>query len=194
MKLGLTGGMGCGKSTASRFFRDHGFRAIDSDEIIRVQILAEPEVVQSIRERFGPEAVGPNGQVNRSVLASRVFADPEALQWLEEMLHPRLFAVWDRLMAEPTRADWVVEVPLLFEKRLEKWFDFTVCITTTSALQLARLSERGVSQALAEQRISKQLPLVQKIEFADFVLLNDGSLEFLRSQVERLVEQLRRAR
>ncbi|HTO03056.1 MAG TPA: dephospho-CoA kinase, partial [Opitutus sp.] len=87
-------------------------------------------------------------------------------------------------------ADWVVEVALLFEKRLEIWLDFTVCVASAPAQQLARLEQRGLSRALAEQRISKQLPLAQKIESADFVLWNDGSPEFLQEQVSRLVVSL----
>jgi dephospho-CoA kinase len=112
------------------------------------------------------------------------------LAWLEGYLHPLLFAEWRRLLGKDPRGLWVFEVPLLFEKRLENWFDFTICVATTSANQLTRLAERGMSHALAEQRISKQLPLAQKIEYADFVLSNDGSLSFLREQVARLFQQL----
>jgi dephospho-CoA kinase len=83
-----------------------------------------------------------------------------------------------------------VEVPLLFEKQLENWFDFTLCVASDSFLQIARLEQRGLSRALAEQRILKQLPLARKIELADFVLLNDGSPDFLQQQTDRLVSVL----
>ena len=81
----------------------------------------------------------------------------------------------------------MVEVPLLFEKNLQNWFDFTIGVASHSAVQLARLEQRGLPPPLARQRISQQLPLAQKIELVDFVLLNDGSLEFLGEQVARLV-------
>jgi dephospho-CoA kinase len=85
---------------------------------------------------------------------------------------------------------WVVEVPLLFEKSLQNWFDFTVCIASDLTVQLARLEQRGIAPPLARQRISKQLPLTQKIDLVDFVLLNDGSPEFLRDQVAALASSL----
>jgi dephospho-CoA kinase len=112
------------------------------------------------------------------------------LGWLEDLLHPRLHDYWRKTLAAQPSTKWVIEVPLLFEKGLENWFDFTVCVATSSKNQLARLAERGLPVALAEQRISKQLPLAQKIERAHFVLSNDGSLEFLREQIAQLVGRL----
>ncbi|MFT3870537.1 MAG: dephospho-CoA kinase [Nibricoccus sp.] len=194
MLLGLTGGIGCGKSTAARFFVEAGFRRIDTDEVIKNEVHAQPEVIAALRLKFGSEAIGTDGRINRPAVAKIVFADANALTWLEELTHPRLrVLVREKLEAHP-ELDHVVEVPLLFEKHLENWFDFTVCVSTTSQLQLARLEERGLPRALAEQRISKQLPLAQKIELADYVLLNDGSPEFLRDQVNRLVAELRAGR
>ena len=86
--------------------------------------------------------------------------------------------------------DWIIEVPLLFEKGLENWFDFIVCVASSADVQLARLTQRGVPHALAGQRISKQLPLARKLALADLVLWNDGTLPFLREQVETLHEEL----
>lgn len=194
MLLGLTGGIGCGKSTAARFFVEAGFRRIDTDEVIKNEVHAQPEVIAALRLKFGSDALTPDGQINRPAVAKIVFADVDALRWLEELTHPRLRALLRTKLAEHPEMDHVVEVPLLFEKHLENWFDFTVCVSTTSQLQLARLEERGLPRALAEQRISKQLPLAQKIELADYVLLNDGSPEFLRDQINRLVAELRAGR
>ena len=183
--------MGCGKSTAAGIFEEFGFRRADADEQIRRVVLSDPKVIRAIVERFGPSALRPEGTVDRSAVARIVFVNDGELRWLEELLQPRLFAYWRQLLAERSEHPWVFEVPLLFEKRLENWFDFTVCVATSSTNQLARLAERGMSQALAEQRISKQLPLAQKLELADFVLLNDGSSAFLRDQIATLVEKLR---
>jgi dephospho-CoA kinase len=161
MIIGLTGGMGCGKSTAARIFEELGCTRLDSDALVRDKILLDPEVEQAAVARFGPA-----------------------------VLDARLYALWRAAIdAAPDRA-WLIEVPLLHEKQLEKWFDFIVCVTTTSARQYARLHERGLSQALAEARISKQLPLAKKIELADFVLSNDGSMSFLRDQIAYLVNRL----
>ena len=190
MILGITGGIGCGKSTAAGMFERAGFRRLDSDELVRTRVLTSPAVVAALRERYGDDVIGTDGNVNRARLAAHVFPDESELRWLEDLTHPLVFGLWRSAFKTESAADWVVEVPLLFEKRLEIWFDFTVCVASAPAQQLARLEQRGLSRALAEQRISKQLPLAQKIESADFVLWNDGSPEFLQEQVSRLVVSL----
>ena len=96
-------------------------------------------------------------------------------------------------LASAPDACWAVEVPLLYEKGLENWFDFTVCVACAPAQQLARLEQRGLPRALAGERISKQLPLARKIELSDFVLWNEGSPAFLEAQVGRLARALRAA-
>lgn len=190
MILGITGGLGCGKSTAVKVFAEMGYRQIDSDRLVREQILTQPAVIESIRARFGDEAVTPDGAVNRVHLGSVVFDDEAALRWLEALTHPLVFAEWRAQLATAPEARWIVEVPLLFEKQLENWFDFTVCVTCAPASQLTRLEQRGLSRALAAQRISKQLPLARKIELSDLVLLNDGSPDFLHKQIDLLVGAL----
>jgi dephospho-CoA kinase len=186
MILGLTGGLGCGKSTVAGMFAVHGYQALDSDAIVREVLLKDAGVIAAIRTQFGDEVLTAAGEVDRRQLARRVFADEASLRWLEGLLHPRVFAHWrTRFATEPGRS-WVVEVPLLIEKNLQNWFDFTIGVASHSAVQLARLEQRGLPPPLARQRISQQLPLAQKIELVDFVLLNDGSLEFLREQVARL--------
>jgi dephospho-CoA kinase len=191
MTLGLTGGMGCGKSTALRFFAELGWRTLDSDQIVREEVLREPDVVAAIGARW-PDVLDTAGAVRRDALAARVFADDggEALRWLEDLVVPRVVARWQAAWAEEPAARWVVEAPLLFEKNLEKWFDFTVCVAASSTSQLARLTERGQSPTLAGPRISRQFPLAQKTELANFVLFNDGTPDALRRQVGLLAAKL----
>jgi dephospho-CoA kinase len=191
MIIGLTGGMGSGKSTAARLFAREGLHRLDSDEIVRDEILVDPEVVAAIAARFGADVLRADGRLDRGRIGARVFVSDEDRLWLENEVHPRLFAIWRQRLAGTPGAEWVFEVPLLFEKALENWFDFTVCVATSSRVQLARLEERGVPKALAEQRISKQLPLAQKLELADYVLLNDGDVDFLHAQIVRLLRRLR---
>lgn len=187
MILGITGGMGCGKSAVAGEIAAQGFQALDSDALIRERVLVEPGVVAAIRARCGDGVLTPEQGIDRRVLAGRVFQDPELRRWLEELTHPRLFDLWrERMRAEPA-ASWVVEAPLLFEARLEIWFDFTVCVACSPEQQLVRLEQRGLPRALAELRISQQLPLTQKLELADLVLWNDGSRDFLHSQVRALI-------
>ncbi|HNC22735.1 MAG TPA: dephospho-CoA kinase [Opitutaceae bacterium] len=193
MSIGITGGMGCGKSTVAKLMEKKGFERIDSDAIVREKVLTLASVRDQIRGHFGDAVMNADGTVDRAKLGARVFADDAELAWLEELTHPHVFACWREAFAAAKR-DVVVEVPLLFEKNLENWFDFTVCVACAPAQQLARLEQRGLPHALAEQRISKQLPLARKIELADFVLWNDGSAEFLENQVDHLVNALPVAR
>jgi dephospho-CoA kinase len=167
-----------------------GFRRLDSDQIVKEQVLVDPEVVAAIRARYGAEVVGADGVVRRAALAERAFANDAERLWLEDLTHPRVAAVRRAALAAEPNARWVVEVPLLFEKGLENWFDFTICVACAPALQLARLEQRGLPRALAGQRISKQLPLARKIELSDFVLWNEGSPEFLKAQIDRLADAL----
>lgn len=187
--VGLTGGMGCGKSTAAGMFAAHGFRRHDSDQHIRDVLYRDPGVLAALEQRFGPEVLTAEREVRRDRVAAVVFSNDAALAWLENLLHPRLLADWKR-MFEEEGVPWVAEVPLLFEKGLENWFDFTICVTADSAHQLRRLEQRGIPPELARQRLAKQMPLARKCELADFVLLNDGTPEFLRDQVDHLAARL----
>jgi len=189
MIAGITGGLGCGKSTVARGLERRGFRRLDSDQIVRDQVLLEPAVVAAIAARH-PDGVVAAGRVNRPALAARIFAHDAERRWLEDLTHPRVFTAWREAFDREPQARWAVEVPLLFEKALENWFDFTVCVACAPAQQLARLEQRGLPRALAGQRISKQLPLARKIELSDFVLWNEGSPAFLEAQIDRLADAL----
>ena len=190
MIVGITGGIGSGKSTVSRLFERRGFRRLDSDELVRERVLVAPEVRAALRTRYGEGVFAAGGAVDRFALAARVFAHDDERLWLEELTHPVLHALWRAEFAAAPAVRWAVEVPLLFEKGLENWFDFTVCVACAPDQQLARLEQRGLPHALAGQRISKQLPLARKIELSDFILWNEGSPEFLQAEVDRLVDLL----
>lgn len=193
MIVGITGGLGCGKSTAARAFAGRGFRRLDSDQIVRDLVLTDPGVIAALRSRYGEAVIAVGGgkeTINRPALAERVFAHDDERRWLENLTHPRVFEAWRQAFAQAPEARWAVEVPLLHEKALENWFDFTVCVACSPAQQLARLEQRGLPRVLAGQRISKQLPLARKIELSDFVLWNEGSARFLEAQVHRLATAL----
>ncbi len=194
MILGLTGGFGCGKSTAAKLFAERAFRHVDSDIVVREQVLATEAVQGELRTRHGGAVFTPDGRVDRPALGKIVFSNDTERLWLEDLTHPVYFGILREMFRGGPREDWLVEVPLLFEKALENWFDFTLCVACDPLSQLARLEQRGLDRALAEQRISKQLPLARKIELSDFVLWNDGSTGFLKSQVDRIVDSLNRAK
>lgn len=190
MIAGITGGMGCGKSTVARLFEQGGFRRLDSDALVRDRVLTAPDVQAALRARYGESIFQPDQSISRPALAERVFADDGERLWLEELTHPALFRIWREEFAAAPAARWAVETPLLFEKQLENWFDFTVCVACAPEQQLARLEQRGIPRVLAGRRISKQLPLTRKIELSDFVLWNEGSPEFLAAEVDRLMTVL----
>ncbi len=194
MIAGITGGVGCGKSTAGRALERRGFRRVDSDQVVKEVVLTDSEVIRAIAAKFGTSVLAADREglpvIVRPALAERVFKDDEARRWLEDLTHPRVFAAWRAAIAAEPAARFVIEVPLLFEKQLENWFDFTLCVACSPDRQLARLEQRGLPRVLAGQRISKQLPLARKIELSDFVLWNDGSPSFLEAQVDRLAEAL----
>lgn len=192
-KVGITGGLGCGKSTVAGLLERHGCRRLDSDRIVREQVLTSPRVISAIRERFGNEVFRSEDVVDRPALAQKVFAVAGDRLWLESLIHPEVYSVWRAEFDQAPGSCWVVEVPLLFEKALENWFDFTVCVALSPHQQFVRLERRGLSRELAEQRMSTQLSLVKKMELADLVVWNDGSPEFLETQVASLATVIWRA-
>jgi dephospho-CoA kinase len=185
--LGLTGNLGCGKSTAGQMFAERGFGRIDCDEIVRNLLVGDGEVLKEIRHSFGAEVFDSAGDLNRKRLGAIVFADRNRLEVLEEILHPRVSRQWREAVASAPDSGWVVEIPLLFEKNLQKWVDFTICLACDRRVQLERLTQRGMTPQEADQRIAMQLPLTRKIELADFVLLNNGARSFLSDQVNWLI-------
>lgn len=189
MKVGLSGGIGCGKSTVLGFFREAGWRTVDSDAVVRELLATDVEVQAQLRSRWG-EAVFANGAVDRGAVAKRVFGHEGDLKWLEELMHPLVRKTWLALIDQTPGANWLVEIPLLFEKRLETHFDLTVCISSPSDVVADRMVARTYTEAQIEQRRKQQMPLEEKIERADFLISNAGSLEFLKQQTTRLIEQI----
>ncbi|BET69587.1 dephospho-CoA kinase [Opitutales bacterium ASA1] len=186
MLIGLTGGIGCGKSTVGTMFAELGFGRVDSDEIVRELLRSDGDTLAEIRATFGEGVFDGSGGIDRRKMAAVVFPDPDALRRLEAILHPRVRRAWKTACAARPPREWVVEIPLLFEKGLEKEVDFTVCVASDPGVQAQRLASRGLSPQEVSQRVARQLPLAQKIERADFVVTNNGSLTFLRNQVVRL--------
>lgn len=190
MKVGLTGGIGCGKSTVVGLFRDAGWLTIESDDIVRELLATDSAVRDQLRERWGPDVFFEDGRVNRKEIAARVFAEESELNWLESILHPSVRKCWEDAIAAAPEKDCLVEIPLLFEKRLETRFDLTVCVSSAPNVVESRMKARGYNRAEIEQRRARQMPLEQKVERADHLISNSGSLDFLKRQTNRLIEQI----
>jgi dephospho-CoA kinase len=189
MKVGLSGGIGCGKSTVLGFFREAGWDTVDSDAVVRELLATDAEVQAQLRLRWG-EAVFTDGAVDRDAVAKRVFGHEGDLKWLEELLHPLVRKSWLASIDQAPGANWLVEIPLLFEKRLETRFDLTVCVISPPDVVTDRMVARAYTEVQIEQRRKQQMPLEEKIERADYLISNAGSLEFLKQQTTRLIEQI----
>jgi dephospho-CoA kinase len=187
--VAVTGGIGAGKSEALRAFARHGAAVISSDEIVHGLLRSDEDVRAAVRERFGDGVFGPEGQVDRGRIADIVFADPEELDWLERLLHPRVIAAYlrwrDALAGRPDPpAVCVTEVPLLYEVGGDTSFDAVVVI---SAAPDVRVSRQVRPMQDRERRL---IPDEEKLSRADFSYVNDGSLEELDQFVSEVVEKL----
>lgn len=192
MRIGLTGGIGCGKTAAAACFGRKGFQVICADRLAHAALL-DPAVVREIQARWGDEVLLENGLPDRDLIAERVFSEPSELRWLESRLHPRIRREWQEAVKDASH-DWVVDVPLLFEKGWQGDFDLTVAVVCKPQLQVQRLLARGWTRAQIQARLAAQLPMEEKARRADHVLTNDGTLEQLEAQVIALVDQLRSRR
>ncbi len=190
MRVGLTGGIGCGKSTVVGFFREAGWRTLESDRIVAELLSGNAEVQAALRARWGRAVFTQAGELDRRAIGRRVFQDEAELSWLEQLLHPRVRTHWQGAVAAGPELDWLVEIPLLFEKRLESAFDLTVCVCSPSQVVVVRMAARDYSAEEVERRRQRQMPLDEKMRRADHVITNAGSLEFLNDQTMRLITQI----
>lgn len=193
MNVGLTGGIGCGKSTVVGFFREAGWRTMEADAIVRDLLEGDIELQAELRARWGDSVFKDGGRVDRRAVAARVFEDTAELRWLESKLHPMVRQRWSSMLAESVGEPCLVEIPLLFEKRLETEFDLTVCVACPRNLVEERMVARGYSGEEVARRVDQQMPLEKKIELADYLISNAGNLEFLKRQTMRLIKQMPQA-
>ncbi len=185
--LGLTGGIGSGKSMASRYFEQQGIECIDADQIARDVVQTGTTALNSIIEHFGTGVLLPNGQLNRAQLRSIIFSDPAEKQWLEQLLHPLIQAETERCLHESQSAYTVLVSPLLFEQGRHQQCDRTLLIDAPEQLQRQRTMVRdGTSSEQVESIMSSQWTRAQRRSMADDVLLNDQGPEQLYQQLKVL--------
>jgi dephospho-CoA kinase len=186
--VAITGGIGAGKSEALKAFARHGAATVSSDEIVH-HLLRRPDVRDAVVARMGHGVVSPAGEIDRGALATVVFNDRDALNWLEELLHPLVSAEylqWREQLAELPVAPRVsvTEVPLLYETGSDARFDKVVVITAPSKLRRAR------SEVVMDDREARLLPDTEKVKRADFSFKNTGSLEELDAFVKSVMAEL----
>jgi dephospho-CoA kinase len=184
-RLGVTGGIGSGKSTAAAFLADLGAAVVSADELVH-QLLAEQAIISRVERHFGGDVL-EDEQIDRPALAQVVFNDAGELVWLESLLHPhvkRLIDSWARKQEarRPRPPLLAAEVPLLFETDMADVFDYVLLVTAPEAARRKRLSAKVTASEFA-RRAARQLPEADKAERSDFVVENVGGREGLKTYV-----------
>ena len=191
--LGLTGGIGMGKSTAAEFLRTRGAQIVDTDELARQLVQPGQPALTEIQTEFGKKVIAPDGRLRRDELAEIIFADAAARKKLETILHPRIRERWlaqVEIWRRENRALAIVVIPLLFETRAESHFNKIICVACSAATQRERLLARGWTPNQIKQRLAAQWPVEQKISRADFVVWTDGALDAHTQQLKRIFVKL----
>lgn len=195
LRVGLTGGVASGKSTVSRVLARRGIPVIDADQISRELVAPGSDALREIVEAFGEGVLAPDGSLDRARLGGLVFSDEPRRRRLEEILHPRIRAEQDRrlrILEEEGITVAVVDAALMVESGGWKRFDLLVVVDCGEEDQVARLRRRGgLDEAAARARVRAQMPLSEKVRYADRVIDNRGSLEELEARAEELAEWLR---
>jgi dephospho-CoA kinase len=191
--VGLTGGIGTGKSTMARMLEKRGAVVFDADVLAREAVAPGTPGFDQVVERFGPNVLAPGGGLDREALASIVFSDPAARRDLEGIVHPEVRRMFAEGCEEYRDSDRVVvfSAPLLVETGMHTAFDRLIVVSAPVATQIERLMrDRGMAERDVQARIAAQLPLEAKAEVADILVDNEGTLEDLERRVERVWRDL----
>lgn len=194
LKVGLTGGVGSGKSTVAAMLAAHGAKYLDSDAVVHRLMRVGSTTWKQLTKEFGKEILLKSKKINRRKLANIVFNQPRKLRKLEHLIHPSVkkeIRTWLKDCQKNKRVKVaVVEVPLLFEAHLEKMFDRVVAVTAPKSLQVARGSKLGIANRQeVMSRIRSQMSQTKKAKKADFVIRNNGSKKELKIKVNKLWEK-----
>lgn len=191
--IGITGGIASGKSTVTEFLRQKGFQVVDADAVVHQLQKPGGRLYQVLVEHFGEKVLLENGELNRPLLASLIFSNPEEQEWSKrtqgEIIREELAALRNQLAQ--TEALFFMDIPLLFEQNYASWFDETWLVYVNRYVQLERLMKRDqISKEAAESRLNSQWPLERKISLASNSLDNNGNQEQLIVQVVQLLEEM----
>jgi dephospho-CoA kinase len=188
--VGLTGGIGSGKSTVGRMFTELGVPVVDADEIARAVVEPGTVGLQEVAAAFGDDVLTEEGRLDRAALGAKVFADPSARKRLEQILHPRIAQVSAERLAALAREGHpyaVYEAALLVENGSYRSMGALVVVSASESTQLARVKTRdGLDESAVRARIAAQLPLTTKVAAADYVISNDGDLDATRQRTREV--------
>lgn len=196
LKIAITGGPGSGKSAVARMFQELGAAVLDADAVAHAVVAVGAPAWQELRKAFGPEFFLENGELNRALMARRVFTDPQARERLNEIVHPFVAQEIQGRLQELERQGVkmvLVEVPLLFEAGLAAGYDKVIVVDANPREQIERLQARDRrGDAEIQGLINAQMPLTEKVSRADYVVDNRGSLEETRRQAQTIWENLQK--
>ncbi|UCH47923.1 MAG: dephospho-CoA kinase [Betaproteobacteria bacterium] len=185
--VGLTGGIGSGKTTISDLFAELGVDVIDTDEIARELSRKGQPAMRQIEEQFGPDVIASDGSLDRDRMRELVFSDPDAREKLQQILHPLIRAEVQRRLAASGKLYALVVVPLLVESRGYDFADRVLVVDCSEERQIERVMQRsGLSRDQAKAIMVSQASRNERLAAADDVINNDGKIAALRSQVEKL--------
>ena len=191
--IGLTGGIGMGKSTAASLFSRLGVAVVDTDQLARAVVEPGQPALEEVGWIFGGGVIGPDGNLRRDELARLVFADAAKRRQLEAILHPRIRERWlaqVEVWRGEDRPISVVVIPLLFETDAAKEFDAVICVACSAASQRRRLEARGWSSEQIEQRIAAQWLAQKKMDLSNHVVWTEPGPDIHAAQLERIVKLL----
>ena len=189
--IGITGGIASGKSTVTNFLRQQGFQVVDADAVVHQLQKPGGRLFQALVQHFGQEIILENGELNRPLLASLIFSNPEEREWSKqtqgEIIREELAALRDQLAQ--TETVFFMDIPLLFEQDYSAWFDETWLVYVDRDVQVERFMKRDhLSKEVAEPRLAAQWSLEEKKKLASHILDNNGSRDQLVAQVVKLLE------
>ena len=189
-RIGLTGGIACGKSTVANLFVARGVTLVDTDLLAREVFEPGSPLLGEIVRHFGEQVLQKDGSLDRAALRERVFTNPGERQWLEQLTHPAIRELTDARCEAATGKYVIVAIPLLVETRGADRFDRVLVVDCDPELQLARLQARdGMTREQAQRMLAAQVTREQRLAVADDVILNNGDIANLRDQVEKLHRQ-----
>lgn len=192
LKVALTGGIATGKSYVLARLKDRGIPTVDADDIVHDALGPGTPTAGAIATQFGCEVLRPDGSIDRTLLAGRVFGDRETRRQLEAIVHPLVYDAIRNWFETVDRPIGVASIPLLYETRREHDFDVVVVTVCPPEMQLQRLLDRGMSEEEAHQRIAAQMPADEKAARGSFVIRTGGTMAETDRQVEELLVALRR--
>ncbi len=194
--VGVTGNLASGKSEVARIFKKHGAMIFDADKAARKAVQKGKPVYRAIVQIFGKGFLKKDQQLDRKKLAGHVFGRPKELKKLNTLVHPGVIFDCIRVIQE-TKAKTkilVLDVPLLFESRMQGLADVTLVVVASREKMLARSEKNGIPRSLARRIFSTQWPLSRKVRAADFVIENNGSLKDLEKKVNEIINQINKGR